>query len=167
MWQVAGAEFKLEFPVPGTRYPGQVPLKGLNFAQATCNIANVECGHSQGINFVALILLQRSVKHNRNVGRGHSQEYNVGTPSAVSSHRVEGALRPKYHVRANVALRGHCADRMSVSWKLLASRESTLFTLMILSERVKHNRNVACGHSQEPNFVARHPLKACKTQLNR
>ena len=72
----------------------------------------------------------------------------MGTPSAVSSHRVEGALSPKYHIRANVALRGHRADRIAVSWSCWPPRESTLFTLI----------------SQEPNFVARHLLKACKTQ---
>ena len=126
-----------------------------------------ECGHSQGINFVALILLERNVKHNRNIGCGHSQEYKVGTPSAVSSHRVAGALSPKYHARANVALHGHCADRVALSWSCWPPRESTLFSLMIVSTRVKHNRNVACGHSQEPNFVARHPLELCKIQYNR
>ena len=79
--------------------------------------------------------------------------------SAVSWHRVEGALNPKDHVRANVALHGHCADRVALSWSCWHPRESTLFSLMIVSKRVKHNRNIACGHSQEPNFVARHPLK--------
>ena len=88
----------------------------------------------------------------------------MGTPSAVSSHRVEGALSPKHHVRANAALRGHCADRIAVSWNCWPPRESTLFTLMIASKHVKHNGNIACGHSQEPNFVAQHPLKACKTR---
>jgi hypothetical protein len=78
----------------------------------------------------------------------------VGTPSAVSSHRVEEALSVKYHVRANVALRGHCADRIAVSWSCWPPRESTLFTLMILSKRVKHNRTVECGYSQGINFVA-------------
>ena len=34
----------------------------------------------------------------------------------------------------------------------------------IFSKRVKHNRTVECGQSQGINFVARHPLKACKTQ---
>ena len=103
----------------------------------------------------------------------------MGTPSAVSSHRVEGALSPKYHIRANVALRGHRADRIAVSWSCWPPRESTLFTLMIVSKyvntietlhlgtprnpallpsivskRVKHNRPDECGHSQGINFVA-------------
>ena len=86
------------------------------FSKRVKHNRTVECGHPQGINSVALILLQRNVKHKRNIGCGHSQEYNVGTPSAVSSHRVAGALSPKYHARANVALRGHCADRIAVNW---------------------------------------------------
>ena len=86
------------------------------FSKRVKHNRTVECGHPQGINSVALILLQRNVKHKRNVGCGHSQEYNVGTPSAVSSHRVAGALSPKYHARANVALRRHCADRIAVNW---------------------------------------------------
>ena len=78
----------------------------------------------------------------------------MGTPSAVSSHRVEGALNPKYQVRANVALRGYCADRIAVSWSCWPPRESTLFTPMIVSKRVKHNRTVECGHPQGINSVA-------------
>jgi hypothetical protein len=42
-------------------------------------------------------------------------------------------------------------------------RESNLLT-GILSNRVRHNRDVECGHSQGVNFVTRHLLKACKTQ---
>ena len=105
----------------------------------------------------------------------------MGTPSAVSSHRVEGALSPKYHVQANVALRGHSLRRpyIAVSWTCWPLRESTLFTLMIVSKyvntaetlhvgtprnpalspsivskRVEHNRPVECGHSQGINSVA-------------
>ena len=36
-------------------------------------------------------------------------------------------------------------------------------SLGILAKRVKHYRNVEYGHSQGVNFVARHPLKVCKT----
>ena len=147
---------------------------------------NVACGHSQEP-------LSKCVKHNRTVECGHSPGNQLCCPnlvvkecktqqkrwmwalsgvecrhsSAVSWHRVEGALNPKDHVRANVALHGHCADRVALSWSCWPPRESTLFSLMIVSTRVKHNRNVACGNSQEPNFVARHPLELCKIQYNR
>ena len=75
---------------------------------------------------------------------------NVGTPSAVSSHRVEGALSPKYHVRANDALRGHCADRIAVSWSCWPPRESTLFTLMIVSKRVNTIETLHVGTPRNP-----------------
>jgi hypothetical protein len=42
-------------------------------------------------------------------------------------------------------------------------RESALLP-GFLSKRVKHNRIVECGHSQEINCITQHRFKACKTQ---
>ena len=36
--------------------------------------------------------------------------------------------------------------------------------LGMCSKHVNHNRNDECGRSHRIGFVARHPLKACKTQ---
>ena len=51
-------------------------------------------------------------------------------------------------------------------WALAGSRRESTLLPGILSKRVKHIRNVECGHSQGINFVTRHPLKACKHNRN-
>jgi hypothetical protein len=99
---------------------------------------NVECGHSQGIDFVTRHLSQ-SVSNT--IGTK-----NVGTPRESTLLPGIHSKRVKHHRNVECGQKGKSS--------LLPG---------ILSNRVKHNRIVECGHSQGISFVTRHPPKACKT----
>ena len=87
-----------------------------------------------------LASLSKRVEQNRNVECGHPQEINFVTRHLSQS--VQNTIE---------------------SFNAGTLREPTLLPLVHLKSE-KQYRNIECGHSQRINFVARHSLKACKTQ---
>jgi hypothetical protein len=93
-----------------------------------------------GNQFCYLASLSKRVEQNRNVECGHPQEINF-----VTRHLSQSVQNTIESLNAGTP------------------REPTLLPLVHLKSE-KHYRNIECGHSQRINFVARHSLKACKTQ---
>ena len=98
---------------------------------------DVECGHSQGINFVTRHPLKACRTQYRDIECGHSQ--------CTRQFSERACARAEHPYGARIQLRAAIYPD-------------------IASKHVEHNRHVESGHCQGINFVTRHPPKACKTQ---